>query len=110
MNDEDVLVRTEETATSLEKLAKQVTILTDLVNVLNNAVVAIAYGAGIRGDELKDLSADDYVKYVHEHVHPLTRRATEIVTDIAIKTKKEIEEKANKEAKKEAKKAKKEGK
>lgn len=106
MNDEDVLVHTEKTATSLEKLAKQVTILTDLVNVLNNAVVAVAYGAGIRGDELKDLTADEYVKYVHEHVHPLTRRATEIVTDIAIKTKKEIEDKAKKEAKK----AKKEGK
>lgn len=106
MNDEDVLVHTEKTATSLEKLAKQVTILTDLVNVLNNAVVAIAYGAGIRGDELKDITADEYVEYVHEHVHPLTRRATEIVTDIAIKTKKEIEDKAKKEAKK----AKKEGK
>ena len=100
------IVHTEDTAKNLEQLAKQVTILTDLVNVLNNAVVAIAYGAGIRGDELDKLSADDYVKYVHEHVHPLTRRATEIVTDIAIKTKKEIEDKAKKEAKK----AKKEGK
>ena len=94
------IVHTEDTAKNLEQLAKQVTILTDLVNVLNNAVVAIAYGAGIRGDELDKLSADDYVKYVHEHVHPLTRRATEIVTDIAIKTKKEIEDKAKKEAKK----------
>ena len=91
---EDELSYTEKTAKSLTQLAKQVTQLTDLVNVLNNAVVAISYGAGIRGDELDNISADDYVKYVHEHVHPLTRRATEIVTEIAIKTKKEIEEKA----------------
>lgn len=97
------LLETGEQATSIEQLAKQVLVLTDLVNVLNNAVVAISYGAGIRGDELNDLSADDYVKYVHEHVHPLTRRATEIVTEIAEKTKKEIEEKAKAEAKKEKK-------
>lgn len=97
---DEELIHTPDTATNLEKLAKQVTILTDLVNVLNNAVVAVAYGAGIRGDELNDVTADDYVKYVHEHVHPLTRRATEIVTDIAVKTKEEIEEKAKKEAKK----------
>ena len=97
---DEELIHTPDTATDLEKLAKQVTILTDLVNVLNNAIVAVSYGAGIRGDELNDISADDYVKYVHEHMHPLTRRATEIVTDIAIKTKKEIEEKAKKEAKK----------
>jgi hypothetical protein len=97
---DEELIHTPDTATNLEKLAKQVTILTDLVNVLNNAVVAVAYGAGIRGDELNDVTADDYVKYVHEHVHPLTRRATEIVTDIAVKTKEEIEKKAKKEAKK----------
>lgn len=97
---EEELIHTPDTATNLEKLAKQVTILTDLVNVLNNAVVAVAYGAGIRGDELNDVTADDYVKYVHEHVHPLTRRATEIVTDIAVKTKEEIEKNAKKEAKK----------
>ena len=97
------LLETGGQATSIEQLAKQVLVLTDLVNVLNNAVVAISYGAGIRGDELNDLSADDYVKYVHEHVHPLTRRATEIVTEIAEKTKKEIEEKAKAEAKKEKK-------
>lgn len=97
---DEELIHTPDTATSLEKLAKQVTILTDLVNVLNNAIVAVSYGAGIRGDELNDISADDYVKYVHEHMHPLTRRATEIVTDIAVKTKKEIEEQAKKEAKK----------
>ena len=97
------LLETGEQAASVEQLAKQVLVLTDLVNVLNNAVVAISYGAGIRGDELNDLSADDYVKYVHEHVHPLTRRATEIVTEIAEKTKKEIEEKAKAEAKKEKK-------
>lgn len=97
---EEELSYTEKTAKNLNQLAKQVTMLTDLVNVLNNAVVAISYGAGIRGDELDNLTADEYVKYVHEHVHPLTRRATEIVTEIAIKTKKEIEEKAAKEAKK----------
>lgn len=97
---DEELIHTPDTATNLEKLAKQVTVLTDLVNVLNNALVAVAYGAGIRGDELDSITADDYVKYVHEHVHPLTRRATEIVTDIAVKTKKEIEEKAEKEAKK----------
>jgi hypothetical protein len=101
------IVHTEETAKTLEQLARQVTILTDLVNVLNNAVVAISYGAGIRGDELDKLTADDYVKYVHEHVHPLTRRATEIVTEIAMKTKEEIEKKAAEEAKKETKKTKK---
>ena len=101
---EDELSYTEKTAKSLNQLAKQVTQLTDLVNVLNNAVVAISYGAGIRGDELDKISADEYVKYVHEHVHPLTRRASEIVTEIAIKTKKEIEEKAAEEAKKKEKK------
>lgn len=101
------LLKTEEQAKSLDKLAKQVLVLTDLVNVLNNAVVAISYGAGIRGDELDKISADDYVKYVHEHVHPLTRRATEIVTEIAQKTKEEIEKKAAEEAKKEDKKGKK---
>lgn len=94
---------TEKTAKNLKQLAKQVTQLTDLVNILNNAVVAISYGAGIRGDELDNVSADEYVKYVHEHVHPLTRRATEIVTDIAIKTKEEIEKKAAEEAEKEKK-------
>lgn len=97
------LLETGKQATNIDQLAKQVLVLTDLVNVLNNAVVAISYGAGIRGDELNELSADDYVKYVHEHVHPLTRRATEIVTEIAEKTKKEIEEKAAEEAKKEKK-------
>ena len=97
---EEELSYTEKTAKNLNQLAKQVTMLTDLVNVLNNAVVAISYGAGIHGDELDNLTADECVKYVHEHVHPLTRRATEIVTEIAIKTKKEIEEKAAKEAKK----------
>ena len=97
---EEELSYTEKTAKNLNQLAKQVTMLTDLVNVLNNAVVAISYGAGIRGDELDNLTADEYVKYVHEHVHPLTRRATEIVTEIAIKTQKQIEEKAAKEAKK----------
>lgn len=101
--DKEDLLETGEQASSLEQLSKQVLVLTDLVNVLNNAVVAIAYGAGIRGDELNELSGDDYVKYVHEHVHPLTRRATEIVTDIAVKTKKEIEKKAAEEAKKEKK-------
>ena len=106
--EDETLTYTEETAKNLDQLAKQVTILTDLVNILNNALVAVAYGAGVRGDELNELTADEYVKFVHENVHPLTRRATEIVNEIAIKTKKEIEEKAKKEAEKEAKKTKKE--
>ena len=97
------LITSGDPAKTLEELSKQVVVLADLVNVLNNAVVAISYAAGIRGDELNDLNGDDYVKYVKEHVHPLTRRATEIVTEIAIKTKKEIEEKAAEEAKKEEK-------
>ena len=42
------LLETGEQAASVEQLAKQVLVLTDLVNVLNNAVVAISYGAGIR--------------------------------------------------------------
>lgn len=97
------LVRTEKTAKSLKKLAEQVTMLTDLVNVLNNSVIALAYASNIKGNELDKLTADEYVEFVHKNVHPLTRKATELVTEIAKKTKEEIEKKAAEEAEKEKK-------
>lgn len=87
----------------IDLLEQHVNQLMDLVNVLNNAVVALGYATNVKGNELDKVSDDDYVKYVREHIHPLTRRATEIVASVAKKTKEEIEKKAAEEAEKEEK-------
>ena len=50
------------------------------------------YISKVKGNELDKVKTEDYVKYVEEHVHPLMRRADEIVKEAGQMAKKEIEE------------------
>lgn len=77
---------------SKEDITKELVALDRIVNALNTAIVALYYIVGVKGDELDNVSAEDYVKFVQEKIHPIVRKGDEIS--------KEVSEKAAKEAKK----------
>lgn len=77
---------------SKEDITKELIALDRIVNALNTAIVALYYIAGVEGNELDDVSPEEYVKFVQEKIHPIVRKADKIS--------KEVSEKAAKEAKK----------
>ena len=80
---------------TMKDLQAEIEILDKVTNALNTAVVALCYAVKVKGNELDKVSSDDYVKFVAEHVHPLVKRADDIVCEVA---KKAVEE-LNKEEK-----------
>lgn len=85
---------TKKKATTLSKadIEKELMALDHVVNALNTAIVALYYIVGVKGDELKDVHAEEYVKYVQEKIHPIVRRADEISKELAEKTSKSAKE------------------
>lgn len=73
-------------------LQKEIIILEQVTNALNTAVVALAYAMKVKGDELDKVTSEDYVKYVKEHVHPLVRRADELVLEEAKKAAEKVKQ------------------
>lgn len=63
-----------------------------VTEALNNAVVALYYITNVKGDELDKVTADEYIAFVQEHVHPLMRRTDEIVREATEKLAKQAEE------------------
>lgn len=84
------------------EMLQELVMLDRVTNALNTAVVALMYINKVKGTELDKVKTEDYVKYVQEHVHPLMRRADEIVKEAAAQAKKDIDE-AVKEVEKEKK-------
>lgn len=80
------------TKLSNKDIQREIVMLERVTNALNTAVVALAYAVKIKGDELDKVTSEDYVKYVTEHVHPLVRRADELVAETAAKTAEKIKE------------------
>lgn len=74
------------------EMLQELAMLDRVTNALNTACVALMYICKVKGNELDNVKTEDYVKYVTEHVHPLMKRADEIVKDAAAKAKKEIDE------------------
>lgn len=73
-------------------IEKELIALDRITNALNTAVVALYYINGVKGNELDKVKAEDYVKFVQEHIHPLVRRADEISKEVAEKTAKSAKE------------------
>lgn len=63
--------------------AQRIAQLESITSALNTALVAVAYSAGVKSDSLDKTSMEEYVKYVHEQIHPLVRRADQIVGEVA---------------------------
>lgn len=74
------------------EMLQELVMLDRVTNALNTAVVALMYINKVKGTELDKVKTEDYVKYVQEHVHPLMRRADEIVKEAAAQAKKDIDE------------------
>lgn len=75
-----------------DEMLQEMVMLDRVTNALNTAVVALMYINKVKGNELDKVKTKDYVKYVQEHVHPLMRRADEIVKEAGRMAKKEIDE------------------
>lgn len=75
-----------------DDMLRELVMLDQVTNALNTAMVAMFYIAKVKGNELDKVDTDEYVKYCEEHVHPLMKRADEIVRDAALKAKKAVEE------------------
>lgn len=75
---------------TIDDLQKEIIMLDRITNALNTAVVALAYTMKVKGNELDKVKSEDYTKYITEHVHPLVRRADEIVAEVAAKTAEQI--------------------
>lgn len=74
---------------SQEDITRELIALDRIVDALNTAIVALYYIVGVKGDELKDVKVEDYVKYVQNNIHPIVRRADEISKELSKKTAKE---------------------
>lgn len=92
------------TTVSKTDLIREMQILDRVTEALNTAVVALMYVMNIKGDELKGVKMEDYVKFAQEHVGPFMIEADRIVKEAAAQAKEDMD----KEAKKLVKKAKKE--
>jgi hypothetical protein len=77
---------------SKSEMLQELAMLDRVTNALNTACVAMMYIMKVKGNELDKVKTEDYVKYVTEHVHPLMKRADEIVKEAAAQAKKEIDE------------------
>ena len=73
-------------------MMRAITALDRVTEALNNATVALFYINKVKGDELDNVTSDEYVKFVQEHVHPLMRRTDEIVKEATEKLSKQAEE------------------
>lgn len=73
-------------------IEKELIALDRITNALNTAVVALYYINGVKGTELDDVKAEDYVKFVQDRIHPLVRRADEISKEVAEKASKSAKE------------------
>lgn len=81
---------------SKSEMLQELAMLDRVTNALNTACVAMMYIMKVKGNELDKVKTEDYVKYVTEHVHPLMKRADEIVKEAAAQAKKEIDEAVDK--------------
>lgn len=77
---------------TVKDLQREIVALDRIAEALNTAVVALYYVTKVKGDELDGVKSDDYVKFVQEHVHPLMRRADEIVKEASEKMAKQAKE------------------
>ena len=81
---------------TLKDLQREVIMLDQVTNALNTALVALYKVVGVKGDELDNVTGEEYVKFVQEHVHPIVRKADEIVAEVGKKAaeeaKKAVEE------------------
>ena len=68
---------------TIKDLQKEIVVLERLTSALNTTCLALAYANGIKGDELDKVKAEDFADYVTEHLHPLIRRADELVVERA---------------------------
>lgn len=84
----------EKKKTTLTKadIEKELIVLDRITNALNTAVVALYYINGVKGNELDNVNAEDYVKFVQERIHPLVRKADEISKEVAEKASKSAKE------------------
>lgn len=65
--------------------------LDEITSKLNLAIVALMYINKVKGTELDKVKADEYVKYVTEHVHPLMAQADRIAREAGENAKKEVD-------------------
>lgn len=77
---------------TVKDLQQEIAILDNITNALNTAIVALYKIVDVKGDELDKVTAEDYVKYVQEHVHPIVRRADELSREVAEKAAKSAKE------------------
>ena len=87
---------TSKTTITKADMERELIALDRITNALNTAVVALMYINQVKGTELDDVKAEDYVKFVQEHIHPLVRRADEISKEVAEKASKSAKEAAEK--------------
>lgn len=79
-----------EELTDIQKLTQRVYELEHLTNSLNIALVGAMYSAKITPARINKVTAEDLLAYTNENVHPMIRRADELVTEISNKAKAEI--------------------
>lgn len=77
---------------TVKDLQQEIAVLDNITNALNTAIVALYKIINVKGDELDNVTAEDYVKYVQEHVHPIVRRADELSREVAEKAAKSAKE------------------
>lgn len=77
-----------------KKLTARLYELEHVTKSLNIALIGFAYTTKVKPKRLKGATADEFLKYIEEHVHPVIRRADELTGEIAEKAKSEIAKQA----------------
>lgn len=77
-----------------KKLTTRLYELEHVTKSLNIALIGFAYTTKIKPKRIKNATADEFLKYIEENVHPVIRRADELTGEVAEKAKSEISKQA----------------
>lgn len=83
---------TPDVETEMKEIRRMLFTLDHVANALNTAVLSLAYIMKVKGDELDKVDGDALVEFTQNHMHPLVRRADEIIKEVAERTAKSAKE------------------
>ena len=69
-----------------QEIIEELYVLDQMVQALNNTVVALAYAMKVKPTVLDKVKPEDLVKFVQDTIHPIVRKSEEISKELADKT------------------------
>lgn len=73
-----------------QKLTSRLYEAEHVIKSLNIALIGMAYTNDVDPTRIKEVNADDFLKFIEDNVHPIIRRSDELTSEIAENAKNEI--------------------